>query len=115
MRLSADGKTAIAQNRLLLLSPFQGRVRRPIADVTQTRNSFVTAIADTIFIAYAATGSKTERFAPQVLAWSKLLLTLDSPENNTLVALGAKPVPPNRFTSLVDTIEYRGNAGHYLP
>lgn len=95
MRLSTEWKNAIAQNRLLLLSPFEGKVRRATADLAQTRNSFVTALAEDVFIAYAAAGSKTEVFARQVLAWGKPLLTLDSPENTGLITLGAKPVQPD--------------------
>lgn len=100
MRLSTTWEEAISQNRLLLLSPFAGKLRRATANFAQQRNSFVTALADAVFIAYAASGSKTETFARQVLAWGKPLLTLESPDNSKLMALGAKPIQPDNITAI---------------
>ena len=99
MRLPAEWKRAITEDRLLLLSPFESRVRHATSNLAQIRNSFVTALADTVFIAYASPGSKTEASARQVLAWGKSLLTLDSRENSNLIALGAKPVQPHSMTN----------------
>ncbi len=39
---------------------------------------------------FFAPGGKTEAFCQRVLEWRKPLLTFDSPENVTLLAMGAK-------------------------
>jgi hypothetical protein len=82
---------------LLLLSPFAENQHRVTTDRARTRNEFVTALADVLLIAHAAPGSKTERFCRDILAWGKPLLTLENSENGSLLALGAKPIRPERI------------------
>jgi predicted Rossmann fold nucleotide-binding protein DprA/Smf involved in DNA uptake len=94
MRLPTAWKAPLAEGRLLLLSPFAEKLRRVTTDLAQRRNEFVAALADEVFVAHAAPGSKTERFCRDVLAWGKSLLTLESDENAPLLALGAKPLRP---------------------
>jgi len=67
-------------------------VRRITADTALTRNRFVAALADTVFIAHAQPGSKTEQVAQKVLGWGKQVHTLDHPANEHLLALGATPL-----------------------
>ncbi|BAU10281.1 hypothetical protein LEP3755_07640 [Leptolyngbya sp. NIES-3755] len=98
LRLKSEWKTAIEQNRLLLLSPFATHQHRATAELAQTRNQFVAAIADAIFIAYANPNGKTIAFAQQILAWDKPLFTFESDNNRELIAMGAKPLePPTLF------------------
>ena len=94
MRLPAEWKMPLAEGRLLLLSPFGEKLRRVTADLAQRRNEFVATLADEVFVAHAAPGSKTERFCRDVLAWGKPLLTLESDENADLIARGARHVKP---------------------
>lgn len=51
------------------------------------------ALAEKVFVAYAAPGSKTEMLCQKVLEWGKPLLTFNSKENQSLLALGAMPFP----------------------
>jgi len=94
MRLPADWKASLAEGRLLLLSPFEEKQRQVTTGRARKRNEFVAALADVLLIAHAAPDSKTERFCHDVLAWGKPLLTLESDENASLLALGAQPVRP---------------------
>ncbi|MFH1740103.1 MAG: DNA-processing protein DprA [bacterium] len=94
MRLPSEWRKPLAEARLLLLSPFEPKHRRITAPLAAFRNKFVAALANTVFIAHAATASKTERFCQDILAWGKTVLTLESPENANLIHLGAKPVQP---------------------
>jgi predicted Rossmann fold nucleotide-binding protein DprA/Smf involved in DNA uptake len=94
LRLKAEWETAIAQNRLLLLSLFPAYQHRATTKLAQTRNQFVAAIADAIFIAYANPNGKTIALAQQVLAWGKPLFTLASDNNQELITMGAKPLEP---------------------
>ena len=94
MRLPAGWKAPLAEGRLLLLSPFGEKLRRVTADLAQRRNEFVATLADEVFVAHAAPGSKTEHFCSNVLAWGNPLLTLEGDENADLIARGARPVKP---------------------
>jgi predicted Rossmann fold nucleotide-binding protein DprA/Smf involved in DNA uptake len=97
MRLPTVWKAPLAQGRLLIVSPFAGKQHRITADLARKRNEFVATLADEVFVAYAAPGSKTERFCHDVLAWGKPLLTLESDENAHLLTLGARSVRPENI------------------
>ncbi len=94
MRLPATWKAALDEGRLLLLSPFEEKMRRPTAELALARNEFAAALADEVLIAYAEPGGKTEAFARKVMSWGKPVLTLEGPENAGLVDLGARAVTP---------------------
>lgn len=97
MRIPAEWKAPLTEGRLLLLSPFTGKTRRATAALAQQRNEFVSALAEEIFVAHAAPGSKTERFCHEILAQDKPLLTLESDDNTHLLALGARSTQPENI------------------
>ncbi len=94
MRLKREYRKPTAAGRMLLMSPFGEKVRRLTADTALVRNRFVAALADTVLIAHAQPGSKTEQLAQEVLGWGKQVYTLDHPANEHLLALGAQPLAP---------------------
>jgi predicted Rossmann fold nucleotide-binding protein DprA/Smf involved in DNA uptake len=100
MRVPADWKTALSQNRLLLLSPFTEKERRVTTGRAQWRNEFVAALADSVLIAHATPGGKTGRFCQVLRRWGKPLLALENEENAGLFTLGAVPVRPDSLTPL---------------
>jgi predicted Rossmann fold nucleotide-binding protein DprA/Smf involved in DNA uptake len=77
IRLSSQQQQAVAENRLLLLSPFSASYARATAELAEKRNELIGAIAQTIFIAYAAPNSKTQAFAQRLIQSGKLVMTLD--------------------------------------
>ena len=79
MRVPRDWRTALGEDRLLVISPFPSTRRRPTAELSFQRNDLVTDLADQVFIAHAAPGSKTEAFARKLADSGKPLLTLNSP------------------------------------
>jgi len=89
LRLSASAKKALADGRLLLLSPFDESVRRQARDTAIYRNRVVAALADEIIVPYALPGGATDDLCRAALAWGKALFTFDSPANRHLVQLGA--------------------------
>jgi predicted Rossmann fold nucleotide-binding protein DprA/Smf involved in DNA uptake len=97
-RIPGEWKLPKNQGRLLIVSPFEEKHRHPTAELAQERNEFVAALADNIFVAYAFPGSKTERFCKKVIFWDKTLFTLESQDNTTLIALGARPLKPDSFS-----------------
>jgi len=94
MRVPAAYRKPLTDGRLLLLSPFEEKRCRVTAQMGAIRNRFVAALADEVFVAHAAAGSRTEQLCREVLGWGKPLLTLDRPENAGLVEMGAVPVTP---------------------
>jgi len=100
MRLPANWKQPLAENRLLILSPFAMSLRRVTTETSQTRNLFVAALAGQILVVHAATGSMTEVFFRQALTWDKPIWTLHSSENENLLAAGARPMSPEEIAKL---------------
>lgn len=90
-RLPKEYAEPISEGRLLMLSPFGEKVKRARQDIARFRNEFAAALADRVFVVYAAPGGKIEHSCKKVLEWGKLLLTFNSPENASLIASGASP------------------------
>ena len=108
MRIPSDWRPALDDGRLLVLSPFPATARRPTAELAAQRNDLVADLAQRVFIAHAAPGSKTEAFAHKLAATGKPLLTLDSPANVNLAERGAN-VWPMPFESSSDTRAKEGS------
>ena len=92
MRIPRDWRPALDDGRLLVLSPFPATTRRSTAELAAQRNDLVADLAQRVFIAHAAPGSKTEAFARNLAATGKPLLTLDGPANEELLGMGAQMV-----------------------
>jgi predicted Rossmann fold nucleotide-binding protein DprA/Smf involved in DNA uptake len=90
MRLPASWRTSLAENRLLVLSPFAAKQRRPTADLAGQRNQFVATLADAVLIPHANPGSKIDQLYEQILAAGKRVYTLDLHENADLIQRGAR-------------------------
>ena len=92
MRLPRAWKAALGDGRLLVLSFFDEGIRRPTAALAARRNACVAALADRLLVAHAAPGSKTEGLCRDALASGKRVFTLESSDNEHLVAQGAVAV-----------------------
>jgi len=90
-RLSKEYADPISDGRLLMLSPFGERIKRARVDIARFRNDFVAALADQVFVVYAAPGGKIGSFCKKVLGWGKPLLTFNSLDNASLIGSGAQP------------------------
>ncbi len=101
MRVPMAWRPAVEQGRLLVASPFPKSCRRVTTETAQRRNTFVAALAERLFIAYAARGSKTEQLARDWLARGKKVLTFNSPDNAELIALGARTMQPGELDKLL--------------
>ncbi|MDI6776964.1 MAG: DNA-processing protein DprA [Syntrophales bacterium] len=98
MRLKKDLKYLVANGQVLFLSPFTEEQRRITTETAIMRNRFVSAIADSIFVAYAAPGSKMEQLCKEILVWRKPLYMLENVANDKLISIGAVPVTPDSIT-----------------
>ena len=92
MRILRDWRPALDDDRLLVVSPFPASARRPTAALAAQRNRLVAELAQRVFIAHAAPGSKTEALARKLAESGKPLMTLDSSANANLVSMGAEAV-----------------------
>ena len=90
MRLKPAWKDALAEERLLILSPFDSRYDRQTVALANQRNAFVAALSDKICIAHAAEDSKTLEFAERVMAWGKPIYTFETSTNAALFQRGAQ-------------------------
>jgi predicted Rossmann fold nucleotide-binding protein DprA/Smf involved in DNA uptake len=78
--------------RLMVMSPFVDHAPRVTRETSAYRNRVAAAMADEIFLPYAAPGSHTEAFCITALSWDKPVYTLDAPENRGIIERGATPV-----------------------
>ncbi|MGH2534630.1 MAG: DNA-binding protein [Thermomicrobiales bacterium] len=92
MRVPPAWKAPLAEGRLLVLSSFDAKHRRPTRDLAAARNAFAASLAARVFIAHAAPGGQTEQFARALVAQGKPVLSFDDPHNANLLALGATPI-----------------------
>ena len=97
MRIPREWRPALDEGRQLVLSPFPATARRPTAELAAQRNDLVADLAQRVFIAHAAPGSKTEAFASKLAESGETLLTLDSPTNRNLMEMGVLVVSQEEF------------------
>jgi predicted Rossmann fold nucleotide-binding protein DprA/Smf involved in DNA uptake len=88
LRLSSEQQQAIAENRLLLLSPFSASYGRATTQLAEKRNKMIGAIAPLTFIAYAAPNNNTIAFARYLIEAKSVVKTFNDPLNSPLHELG---------------------------
>ena len=96
LRIQSELKKSLEAGRLLFLSPFAHHRHRSDVEMALYRNRSVAALADRIFVGYAAPSSKTEQFCREILGWRKPVFTLGSEFNKNLLTLGAKAITPEQ-------------------
>jgi predicted Rossmann fold nucleotide-binding protein DprA/Smf involved in DNA uptake len=92
LQLPTDWKTALAEQRLLLLSSFAEKQTHTTTPRAVARNALVAALADVVLIAHATPKGRIEQLCDEVLAWGKPVLALEDVDNTRLLAMGAKRI-----------------------
>ena len=92
MRIPKSWRAPLTDGRLLILSFFDDNIHRPTAATVAKRNAYVAAVCDRVLVARAQQDGKTEALCKQALTSRKPVLTLDSPYNAHLMALGASRI-----------------------
>jgi predicted Rossmann fold nucleotide-binding protein DprA/Smf involved in DNA uptake len=87
-----DCRPAVAEGRLLLVSPFPDNIRKVTTKTAVIRNHLVAEMANAVIVAHAAPHSKTESLCRALLATGKPLYTFDHPTNAVLINAGAHPI-----------------------
>jgi len=88
MRIPKERTKKLSEGKLLFLSPFEKKFRKPTVELSRKRNLLVAALAFKILIIHAAEGSKTEEFDKTVSKWDKDIFTFDDSANARLFELG---------------------------
>ncbi|HEY3304887.1 MAG TPA: DNA-processing protein DprA [Candidatus Binatia bacterium] len=70
IRLPSDWRAALEASRLLIMSPFEKRPRRPTTESSQYRNEIVAALSDEVVIVHAEPGGSIERISEMLNAWN---------------------------------------------
>ena len=70
IRLPADWRGPLDAGRLLLISPFEKRPRRPDKHYARRRNELVAALADEVLIIHAEPGGNIERMIALIDRWN---------------------------------------------
>lgn len=84
-----DCRTAVAEGRLVMVTPFPESVSRVSKKTATIRNRLVVEMASSVVVAHAAPGSKMEALCREILAAGKPLHTFDHPGNAAILAAGA--------------------------
>ncbi len=69
MRLPADWKQPLADNRLLVLSQFPAAARRVTRNLARDRNLLVAALADEVVFAHIVAGGHLDELMQLITAW----------------------------------------------
>ena len=89
MRLPATWRTPLETGRLLLLSPFPDKIRRPTHQTATQRNALVADMATCLLVPHATPGGKVERLCEGVLERGKAVFTV-CPNMDRLPKQGAQ-------------------------
>ena len=92
MRIPSGWKNPIDTGRLLVLSPFNEKQKRPTVSTAQRRNRIVALLARGAFLPYAAPGSRTENLCKDIIKAGKQIFTFKDEANQSLLAMGAKQI-----------------------
>ena len=92
--IPAEFRAAVAENRLVIVSPFPDKLRRVTAEAALVRNRLVADMASAVVVAHAAPGSKIEALCRDLLSAGKALYAFDHPANSALIQSGARPITP---------------------
>ena len=100
MRLPTAWRTPLETGRLLLLSCFPDKIRRPTRQTATRRNALVAELATCLLVPHAEPGGKVERLCEGVLAQGRRVFTLTS-DGSGLPARGATELLLSELQSIL--------------
>lgn len=84
MHLKPEVQPAFSGGRLLIVSPFEPKHKRVTAALAEVRNRFVGSLADRLFVAHAAPGSRTMALCEELHVRGKQIVTVSDPANSVM-------------------------------
>lgn len=85
MRVLEQWRKPLAENRLLILSPFDKNQKRVTVKLAEQRNRLVAALSDQLFVIHAQRGTETFNIAVDAMRAGKKTFTLKDEENQSLI------------------------------
>ena len=101
LRIGQEARKALKRGRLLVLSPFGIEVRRTTATRAVERNDLVVALADAVFVPYAAPAGRTWSTVRKALERGQKVFALDDRANTDLFARGVRACRSDRLDELL--------------
>lgn len=92
MRIPAEWKKPLAENRLLILSPFSESEKRVTAELAVKRNKLVVALAQELFFIYAGSGTGTYNLLSESIKNGEKIFTIKCTPNLPIIEAGAMPL-----------------------
>ena len=90
MRIPGAWRTPLKENRLLVISPFPERERRPTAELARRRNTFVADLADELLVLHASPGGKIEELCMRILDRGRRVHLLEGAQHEALFKRGVR-------------------------
>lgn len=90
MRVPVAWRAALAQGRMLVVSPCRPGENRVTAETSRMCNGLVGALASQVVVVHASPGGATEGMCKAALARGTPLYALDHPSNTALLLMGAR-------------------------
>ncbi len=88
-RVESEFQHAIADNRLLIITPFEASVSRISARNARKRNQIMAELADELFVAFASPNGNLATLIQEQIHPEKPVFTFDIEENALLLKSGA--------------------------
>lgn len=102
--MGKTARTALAEGRLLILTPFGDDVRRTTASQAIFRNDLVAALADLIFIPHASKHGKTWITVDQAFKRNQSVLSFEDKANKDLIESGAMEFKNDQVENIIKKI-----------
>lgn len=91
-RMSPAIKAAVTAGTAHIISPFPATQTRTTAATAEARNRHILTLCETVLIAHASPGGKTEALAREAVSLGHRVFAFSSPGNAHLFDLGALPL-----------------------
>ena len=101
MRLPASWRPPLEAGRMLVLSIFDDKIRRPTGETATKRNALVVDLAESLLVPHAEAGGKVEGICEAALAAEKPVFTLPS-QHHRLGELGATEAGLDKLPCLLN-------------
>jgi predicted Rossmann fold nucleotide-binding protein DprA/Smf involved in DNA uptake len=104
LRIGQEARKALAEGRLLLLSVFGEDIQRTTSTQALERNNLVAALADVVFVPYAAPAGKTWATVCKALERRQKVFAPEDEANNDLFTCGVTACQSNNLDDLISQI-----------
>lgn len=105
VRIGQVARKALKEGRLLVLSPFGDEARWSTSAQAMQRNNLVAALADAVFVPYAAPAGKTWATVRKALEHGQKVFALDDEANADLFTCGVRACRSNNLDEILSLIQ----------